>query len=122
MQRALKVTFLILPWLGMAFFAFLYMDQLVTNATTHTYGKQSFDALTDANQKLKKYIYVRRTHKTDENAFKELGLIKSEQYNGKYAPWINTEIGLIKFDQSGFVENICDQTGMLSDPDCPPEL
>ena len=122
MQRALKVSFLILPWLGMAFFAYLYLGQLMINATTNTYGKQSFDDLNRANQKLKKYISSRRAHATDMTAFDELGFINLEQYDVKYLPWLSTEIGLVKFDDTGFIVNICDATSRLNGPGCPPEL
>ncbi|WP_017930528.1 hypothetical protein [Robiginitomaculum antarcticum] len=120
MNGSLKFFFLLLPWFGMIGFAFLYIDVTVDQATAEHYGGQSFDQKTEANRKLEIYVSKRRSYETDKEAFEKLGYIAVEQYDGKYRPWINTELGLVKFDEMGFIEKICEPISLLNDPDCPP--
>jgi len=68
------------------------------------------------------YVKNRRDTQTDLIALQNLNLINDNQYDGKYAPWIRTKLGLIKLDESGFITKICFTPSGLNNPDCPPQL
>ena len=65
-----------------------------------------------------------RNHQTsDLENFRTLGLISEKQYDGKYLPWLNTELGLVRFNEDGFIVAICEKSAANEDlGDCPDTL
>lgn len=119
MKRPLKVALTIVPWIGLVLFAYLFIGTQVTLGAADHYSAQTFDALSSHNEKLASYVKARGKFANDKFAFQELGLIYEDQIDGKHEPWILTELGLVKFDNEGFVERICNSAIGISHLDCP---
>jgi len=111
-----------LPWVGMAIFAFLYFIKTIDLAVVDHYSNDSYGKLAEDHQSLENYVIARKSHSSDLAAFEALELIQDYQYDGKYSPWLNTKIGLVRFDETGFIIQICDSFDLLNSTDCPPNL
>lgn len=78
--------------------------------------------LNEHNAELSSYVQNRRTFSTDLDAFESLNLIHSDQFDGKYDPWISTDLGLVRFDEEGFIVSICRPGGGINRSECPENL
>jgi hypothetical protein len=86
------------------------------------YIEETIEAQETHISSLHDFTIKRRKFQNDLIAFEKLNLIDENQYDGKYEPWMVTKLGLIKFDDTGFIENICGISSGLNNPNCPPEL
>ena len=101
---------------------FLWLGTYADLAAADHYSAQTIRDLKSQQDQLTRYIKARRSYQNDQVAFEKLDLISSNQYDGKSEPWLHTELGLIKFDASGFIIAICPVASGLNHPDCPPQL
>jgi hypothetical protein len=88
----------------------------------YNYIEETVRNLSQSEKNLEEYIKNRRGYKTDIEAFETLDMIFEDQKGDKYAPWLVTKLGLVRFDDSGFIEKICFLPSGLNDSDCPPQL
>ncbi|MEE9347850.1 MAG: hypothetical protein V3U82_06620 [Robiginitomaculum sp.] len=121
MNKSLKSVVRIFPWAGMIFFGFLYV-KIFTQGIGSNYLDETFRDMSTQIEQLSDYIKLRREYENDKLAFEELGLISTDDFDGKYDPWINTQLGLIRFDSNGFIVAYCSVTHEYNDPECPPNL
>ena len=86
-----------------------YMEESYSRLEAHSTGLEAFLANRDPDM-------------SDLMAFTTLGLINANQFDGKYDPWIDTQLGFILFDGGGKVAKICGPASALNSVDCPENL
>ena len=106
----------------MFFLGFLYLGTYADLAAADHYSSQTFRDMKSQQDQFARYIKSRGSYKNDKIAFQKLGLISPNQYDGKYEPWLNTEMGFIEFDADGFIISICPVSSGLNHPECPSQL
>jgi len=122
MLKFLKIGLMVFPWIGMAVLGFLYLGTYMNLSAADHYSSQTFRDMASHQEVLTDYTKSRRDFENDEMAFQNLGLILANQNDGKYEPWLNTKMGLVKFDAEGFIVAICSPSTGLNNPECPPQL
>ena len=101
------------------FLAYLVIDIAITNS----YTADSFRHVSKQRQGLEEFVEGRDPQASDLENFRALGLVQERQFDGKYLPWLNTELGLIRFNEDGSVLAICETPASQADlGDCPDTL
>lgn len=118
----MKRLFAIIPWGLAVLFLALWLGLILDRNLGYYYDEQGYTQMSINEIALENYITSRRGFETDLDAFESLQLIDADQYNGKYEPWTNTKLGLIRFDESGFITDICQLPAHTGDQNCPPQL
>ena len=122
MNKYIKIGFQVFPWIGMFVLGYLWLGTFANLAAADHYSAQTFRDMKSQQEQLTSYIKSRRNYENDQVAFQKLDLISSDQYDGKYEPWLHTEMGFIKFDANGFIVAVCPVSSGLNHPECPPQL
>ena len=102
-----------------AYLAYLLLDLGISSS----YLSESYARTSRQMQGLENFITNRDYQASDLENFRALGLMNDQQYNGKYLPWLNTKLGLVRFNDDGFLVAICQTPAFLADMgDCPDTL
>ena len=103
--------------------ALYLMYLLIDLAITSSYRADSYRHVSKQMQGLEDFIERRDSQVSDLENFRALELIEERQFGGKYLPWLNTDLGLVRFNDGGSIVAICEIPASNDDlGDCPDTL
>ena len=122
MRKYLKIALMVFPWAGMIVLIVVHQLALVGWSINEKSWDMQREWLENDNARLVEFVKAREIQSNDKAAFERLGWIESYQFDGKYAPWPHTDLGLVMFDEDGFISKICFMRRSIDTTDCPPNF
>ena len=122
MTNYLKLGLKVFPWLGMLLFLGLYLVTLMDQALKDHYSGQTYEEMKTRQKQLVSTVVLSRDFDNHREYFAAEGWLDVDSYGGKYAPWTNTQMGLVRFDENGFINAVCAPELDQNERQCPPQL